>query len=554
MSDAMRELIVARARERMNSRGRRADRTGRPRLRDAALARVRDGTDEPRRSTRGHRGGVSNTVTPRPPLVDRHALPMARRRSATAQPRKNGAAHRAGRRHRRAHCCQARQPLRGRPEGAGTGAAPESRTPQTSRCSHASSQACCAPACRSRPRWTCWRQAAKLAPCGGMPRIVGALARDITAGLRFSAAVARAPSCSSTHCIANCVRGGRGRQAPRPPFSRESPTTATAPPRNAQKCAAALTLSRSRSCCWRCCNHRSVARLGRPDLQNRSSTDLAPGSPAPTQFVLALSSGVATWSVPAIAVIVAAPFGCDVSPATFGSGAHPLRAPVVENASRRRVAARTLCAAAGAVRSAPCCRSRHAARRCVRLALTRTPPVTHFSIARHVDIAVSACGAANGLPRPARAARCFPATRSCSRIAVAEESGAPSTQCCSTWRRLPIVRSTKIGTLSSLCEPLVILGWGRWSAGSSSRCIFPLFNSATWCSIAAESIVYPCRQLIHSCQNTSSSLLSGPLSKPAAGLFRSGSGQAFGSCPLPCSSLCNRVRARDRQLSERGRA
>ncbi|CAH2933440.1 MAG: Type IV fimbrial assembly protein PilC [uncultured Paraburkholderia sp.] len=135
----------------------------------------------------------------------------------------------------------------------------------------------------------------------GMPRIVGALARDITAGLRFSAALQRHPAqFNALYCQLVEVGEAAGALAAvlariaddreRAAAQRSKVRAALTYPLAILLLALAITAA---LLVWVVPTFKQIfdgfgARL-----------------PAPTQFVLALSSGVARWSVPAIAVIVA---------------------------------------------------------------------------------------------------------------------------------------------------------------------------------------------------------------------------------------------------------
>lgn len=138
----------------------------------------------------------------------------------------------------------------------------------------------------------------------GMPRIVGALARDITAGLRFSAALQQHPlQFNALYC--QLVEVGEAAGALPAVLARIADDRERAAAQRA-KVRAALTYPvvilllalaiTAALLVWVVPTFKQIfdgfgARL-----------------PAPTQFVLALSSGAAQWSVPAIAVIVAAYF------------------------------------------------------------------------------------------------------------------------------------------------------------------------------------------------------------------------------------------------------
>ena len=185
-----------------------------------------------------------------------------------------------------------------------------------------------------------------------MPRIVGALARDITAGLRFSAALQRHPAqFNALYC--QLVEVGEAAGALAAVLARIADDRERAAAQRA-KVRAALTYPvailvlaiaiTAALLVW-------VVPTFKQIFDGFGAT-----LPAPTQFVLALSSGAARWSIPAFAMIFAVDFGGDVSAATFRNGAHPLRAFIADNAGRRSAAGARCARHAGAARSAPCYR------------------------------------------------------------------------------------------------------------------------------------------------------------------------------------------------------
>ena len=232
VSDAMRELIVASAGTHELARLAQTEQVGT--LRDAALERVRDGTTSRRGSPRRHGGRMNTATTHRPLAADMRFKWRGVDANGVREKRRD-----SSRRMRPPHArCSSATTCSVSNSRRTAGTASDRHAPRTSRYSPGNSPACCAPACRSRPRWTCSRK--RRLRAAGMPRIVGALARDITGGLRFSAALARHPArFNALYCQLVEVGEAAGALAGRPRAA--SPTTASAPPRSAPKCARALT-------------------------------------------------------------------------------------------------------------------------------------------------------------------------------------------------------------------------------------------------------------------------------------------------------------------------
>ncbi len=130
----------------------------------------------------------------------------------------------------------------------------------------------------------------------GMPRIVGALARDITAGLRFSAALERHPAqFGALYCQLVAVGEASGSLAGH--ARARCRGSASAPPPSAPGYAPRSPI-RPRSCCSRS-PLRPRCSSGSYQRSSSSSTASARNCPGPTQFVIALSAAAARWSVPA---------------------------------------------------------------------------------------------------------------------------------------------------------------------------------------------------------------------------------------------------------------
>ncbi|WMY08636.1 type II secretion system F family protein [Paraburkholderia phenoliruptrix] len=301
----------------------------------------------------------------------------------------------------------------------------------------------------------------------GMPRIVGKLARDITAGLRFSAALQRHPAqFNALYCQLVEVGEAAGALAAvlariaddreRAAAQRSKVRAALTYPLAILLLALAITAA---LLVWVVPTFKQIfdgfgARL-----------------PAPTQFVLALSSGVARWSVPAIAVIVATS-----SIVTF-----LLRR---SEAARIRFARLSLKIPVAGTLLATLCSARWS-RALGTLLSAGTPLADAFDSLTHatgnaffdratVDIAA---GLRRGerLAAAMRAARCFP-PEVVQPIAVAEESGAIDSMLLDVASLADRQVDEKIGALASLCEPLVIIVLGALVGGLVVAMYLPIIQ------------------------------------------------------------------------------
>ncbi|MBW0450029.1 type II secretion system F family protein [bacterium M00.F.Ca.ET.228.01.1.1] len=301
----------------------------------------------------------------------------------------------------------------------------------------------------------------------GMPRIVGTLARDITAGLRFSAALQRHPAqFNALYC--QLVEVGEAAGALPAVLARIADDRERAAAQRA-KVRAALTYPlailllalaiTAALLVWVVPTFKQIfdgfgARL-----------------PAPTLFVLALSAGVARWSVPAVALVVAAG-----SAATFLlRRSEPARIRFARLSLKMPVAGTllaTLCAARWS-------------RALGTLLSAGTPLADAFDSLTHatgnasfdratVDIAAR-LRRGERLAAAMRAARCFPA-EVVQPIAVAEESGAIDTMLLDVASLADRQVDEKIGTLSSLCEPLVIIVLGALVGGLVIAMYLPIIQ------------------------------------------------------------------------------
>jgi type IV pilus assembly protein PilC len=301
----------------------------------------------------------------------------------------------------------------------------------------------------------------------GMPRIVGALARDITAGLRFSAALQQHPlQFNALYC--QLVEVGEAAGAlpavlARIADDRERAAAQRAKVRGALTYPVVILLLAlaitAALLVWVVPTFKQIfdgfgARL-----------------PAPTQFVLALSSGAAQWSVPAIAVVVAAYFA-----ATF-----LLRR---SETARIRFARLSLKIPVAGSLLATLCAARWS-RALGTLLSAGTPLADAFDSLTHatgnaffdratVDIAAR-LRRGERLAAAMRSASCFPQDV-VQPVAVAEESGALDTMLLDVASLADRQVDEKIGTLSSLCEPLVIVVLGALVGGLVIAMYLPIIQ------------------------------------------------------------------------------
>lgn len=301
----------------------------------------------------------------------------------------------------------------------------------------------------------------------GMPRIVSALARDITSGLRFSAALQRHPAqFNALYC--QLVEVGEAAGALADVLTRIADDRERAAAQRA-KVRAALTYPvailvlavaiTAALLVWVVPTFKQIfdgfgARL-----------------PAPTQFVLALSSGAAQWSVPAIAMIFAASSAMTFllqrsEPARLRFARVSLKIPVAGPLLR------TLCAARWS-------------RALGTLLSAGTPLADAFDSLSHAtgnaffDHATADIAArlrrGERLAAAMRAVRCFP-PEVVQPIAVAEESGALDSMPIDVASLADRQVDEKIGTLSSLCEPLVIMVLGTLVGGLVIAMYLPIIQ------------------------------------------------------------------------------
>lgn len=301
----------------------------------------------------------------------------------------------------------------------------------------------------------------------GMPRIVGALARDITGGLRFSAALQRHPAqFNALYCQLVEVGEAAGALAAvlaRIADDRERAAAQRAKVRAALTYPVAILLLAmaitTALLVWVVPTFKQIfdgfgARL-----------------PAPTQFVLALSSGAARWSIPGFATLFALS-----SAVTF-----LLRRSETARIRFARVSLKmpvagpllgTLCAARWS-------------RALGTLLSAGTPLADAFDSLTHatgnaffdrVTVEIAArLRRGERLAAAMRAARCFP-PEVVQPVAVAEESGALDTMLIDVASLADRQVDEKIGTLSSLCEPLVIVVLGTLVGGLVIAMYLPIIQ------------------------------------------------------------------------------
>ena len=301
----------------------------------------------------------------------------------------------------------------------------------------------------------------------GMSRIVGALARDITSGLSFSAALARHPAqFNALYC--QLVAVGEAAGALPAVLARISDDRERGAAQRA-KVKAALTYPvailllalaiTAALLIWVVPTFKQIfdgfgARL-----------------PAPTQIVIALSGAAARWSVPALALTVCAGFAV----------AYLLRR---SDAARVAVARLSLCLPVAGTLLATLCAARWSRALGTLLSagtpladafdsLTQATGNAYFDRAT-VDIAAR-LRRGERLAAAMRAARCFPA-EVVQPVAVAEESGALDTMLIDVASLSDRQVDEKIGTLASLCEPLVIIVLGTLVGGLVIAMYLPIIQ------------------------------------------------------------------------------
>ncbi|WP_341314235.1 type II secretion system F family protein [Paraburkholderia sp. IMGN_8] len=301
----------------------------------------------------------------------------------------------------------------------------------------------------------------------GMPRIVGALARDITGGLRFSAALQRHPAqFNALYC--QLVEVGEAAGALATVLARLADDRERAAAQRA-KVRAALTYPTA--ILLLAIAITAALLIWVVPTFKQIFDGFGAKLPAPTQFVLALSSAAARWSVPAIVMIFAVVWAMtfllrrsEAARISFGrlSLTMPVAGPLL----------RTLCAARWS-------------RALGTLLSAGTPLADAFDSLTHATgnafFDRATVGIAARLRRGERlaaamhAAHCFP-PEVVQPVAVAEESGALDTMLIDVASLADRQVDEKIGTLSSLCEPLVIIVLGTLVGGLVIAMYLPIIQ------------------------------------------------------------------------------
>ncbi|RQH01059.1 type II secretion system F family protein [Paraburkholderia dinghuensis] len=300
-----------------------------------------------------------------------------------------------------------------------------------------------------------------------LPRIVGMLARDITAGMRFSDSLARHPErFGALYCQLVAVGEASGALAAvlariaddreRAAAQRSKVRAALTYPVAVLLLAVAITAA---LLIWVVPTFKQIF------------DGFGAALPAPTQFVLMLSAGAARWSMPAAAccamvVVATRSVLRRFARARIAFGRFQLKLPL-----------------AGSLLTALC-----AARwsRALGTLLTAGTPLadafvslTHASGNAFFDHASAGISArlrhGERLAAAMRAAGCFPADV-IQPVAVAEESGALDAMLLDVASLADRQVDEKIGLLSSLCEPLVIVVLGALVGGLVVAMYLPIIQ------------------------------------------------------------------------------
>jgi type IV pilus assembly protein PilC len=302
---------------------------------------------------------------------------------------------------------------------------------------------------------------------GGMPRITGTLARDITAGLSFSDSLARHPACFGVlYCQLVAVGEASGALAAvlariaddreRAAAQRSKVRAALTYPVAVLLLAVAITAA---LLVWVVPTFKQIF------------DGFGAALPAPTQFVLMLSAGAARWSVPAAACVAAG-----------ASAVHAL----LRRSERARIAFGRMVLKlplAGSLLTALC--AARWSRALGTLLAAGTPladafdSLTHASGNAFFDQASANISArlrhGERLASAMRAAGCFPIDV-IQPVAVAEESGALDAMLLDVASLADRQVDEKIGLLSSLCEPLVIVVLGALVGGLVVAMYLPIIQ------------------------------------------------------------------------------
>ncbi len=302
---------------------------------------------------------------------------------------------------------------------------------------------------------------------GGMPRIAGALARDITAGMRFSDSLARHPARFGVlYCqlvavgeASGTLAGVLGRIADdreRAAAQRSKVRAALTYPVAVLLLAIAITAA---LLVWVVPTFKQIF------------DGFGAALPAPTQFVLMLSAAVARWSVP-VAIGLAAGTGAVLT--------------LLRRSARARIAfgrAVLKLPFTGSLLTALC--AARWSRALGTLLAAGTPladafdSLTHASGNAFFDHASAGISArlrhGERLASAMRATGCFPADV-IQPVAVAEESGALDAMLLDVASLADRQVDEKIGLLSSLCEPFVIVVLGALVGGLVVAMYLPIIQ------------------------------------------------------------------------------
>ncbi|MCX4147248.1 MULTISPECIES: type II secretion system F family protein [Paraburkholderia] len=301
----------------------------------------------------------------------------------------------------------------------------------------------------------------------GMQRIVGALARDITGGLRFSAALQRHPAqFNALYC--QLVEVGEAAGALPAVLARIADDRERAAAQRA-KVRAALTYPVA--ILLLAIAITAALLVWVVPTFKQIFDGFGAKLPAPTQFVLALSAGAARWSIPLVVTVFAAG-----SAMTF-----LLRR---SEAARIRFARLSLTMPVAGSLLRTLCAARWS-RALGTLLSAGTPLADAFDSLTHatgnaffdratVEIAAR-LRRGERLAAAMRAAHCFP-PEVVQPVAVAEESGTLDTMLIDVASLADRQVDEKIGTLSSLCEPLVIIVLGTLVGGLVIAMYLPIIQ------------------------------------------------------------------------------
>ncbi|MEX3814340.1 type II secretion system F family protein [Paraburkholderia sp. BR13439] len=301
----------------------------------------------------------------------------------------------------------------------------------------------------------------------GMPRIVGTVARDITAGLRFSAALERHPAqFNALYC--QLVEVGEAAGALVTVLARLADDRERAAAQRA-KVRAALTYPVA--ILLLAIAITAALLVWVVPTFKQIFDGFGAKLPAPTQFVLALSAGAARWSVPLFVLMLAMS-----SAITFvlrrSISARIRFARLSLNLPVAGPLLRTLCAARWS-RALGTLLSAGTPLADAFDSLTQATGNAFFDRAT-ASIAIR-LRRGERLAAAMRAARCFPA-EVVQPVAVAEESGALDSMLLDVASLADRQVDDRIGTLSSLCEPLVIVVLGTLVGGLVIAMYLPIIQ------------------------------------------------------------------------------